>query len=98
MNRLFVAAMLVVGFHAASAQENDRVYRKIDVEQLQRVLTALKYDSKVDKAGCNIKVGNKSVLVEVFLGGKVLVLGNNEFPAADLERINQWNNEKALSR
>jgi primary-amine oxidase len=101
MRRTFfggVLSAMLVWSTAAQAQENS--FKSVSPEQMQKILTGLNITYNVEKGGhVTFKMGTKyNVFLESFMNGKVLVASCNNFPGVTLERINQWNNEMALSR
>src|SRR5688500_1734912 len=101
MRRTFyggVLSAMLVWPTTAQAQENR--FKSLSPEHMQKILTGLNITYNVEKGGhVTFKMGTKyNVFLESFMNGKILVASCNSFPGVPLERINQWNNEMALSR
>jgi hypothetical protein len=77
----------------------NKVFLKITPAQLQTILKDLGYTFTPRESGAAVTLGDKfQTNLESFAGGTTLVIGCNDFKKVSVARINQWNDEKSLSR
>jgi Copper amine oxidase, enzyme domain len=105
MKRVLLTAMvlgalgwLMLENSAAVSQDADKVLTNVSHDQLQKLLDASGKTYTKQAKVFVVKLGNYEVFLESFYEGKALVAGCNGFKKVSLERINQWNDQHALSR